>query len=504
MTHAGNGTLPSARRWASLVVLVAAVLLLAIDGTVLHLAIPSLSAELSPTATQMLWLGDIYSFALAGLLVTMGNLADRVGRKRLLLVGSVAFGLASLLAAFSSSSEMLIAARLLLGIAGATIMPSTLSLIRNIFTDPAERTRAIAIWAAAASSGLALGPLVGGILLEHFWWGSVFLINLPVMVVILILGSWLLPESRDPNPGRFDLVSSALSMIAIIPIVFAVKELAGGEAGTRALGAAIVGAAGAALFVWRQRRVDAPMIDIDLFRIPAFTGAVLTNFISVFALTGVLFFFAQYLQLARGLGPFEAGIAQLPAALAALVAVAFVGALLRSLGRGRAIAVALAVGMLGLVMLATLEASEQLIWVILALVPLGLGIGVAETLSVDAVVSAVAPEKAGAAASVSETAYELGVALGIAVLGSLMTVFYRAGLSLPTDLPEAAAAQVRDSLASASVALEPGSPVLEAARHAFVAAMQMTTLVASGVMLIAAVVAYIWIPNDRDPVTGQH
>ncbi|MEV5827973.1 MFS transporter [Spirillospora sp. NPDC052242] len=492
------------RRWASLAVLVGAVLLLAIDATVLYLAVPSLTAELSPTATQVLWIGDIYSLALAGLLVTMGNLADRIGRKKLLLIGAAAFGLASALAAFAPSAEVLIAARLLLGVAGATIMPSTLSLIRNIFTDQIERTRAIAIWSAAAASGIALGPLIGGALLEHFWWGSVFLINLPVMLLVVVGGGRLLPESRNPAPGRFDLISSGLSMLAIIPFVYTIKQLTGGTFGPTAAVAIVVGVVGGVLFARRQRRTDAPMIDVNLFRNSAFSGAVLVNFVSVFALSGVLFFFSQYLQLARELSPLQAGLAQLPAALSAMAAVAVVGFLLTRLGRGRAIAVALVAGAVGLGLLAALGSSEQLIWVLLAVVPLGVGIGVAETLSVDAVVSAVRPAKAGAAASVAETAYELGVALGIAVLGSVVTVFYRFDLSLPSDVAGDAARRAEDSLASATAVLKSGSAALQAAQEAFVSAMQVTTLIAGGVMVIAAIVAFTLIPNNKDAASAEH
>ncbi|HLT67969.1 MAG TPA: MFS transporter, partial [Microbacterium sp.] len=295
------------RRHLSLAVLTGAVLLLAIDSTVLYLAVPSLTRDLDPSATQVLWIGDIYSLAIAGLLVTMGNVADRIGRKKLLLIGSAAFGVASIVAAFAPTAEVLIVARLALGAAGATLMPSTLSLIRNIYPDPAERTRAIAIWSAAAASGIALGPIIGGALLEHFWWGSVFLINIPVMLAVIVVGAIVLPESKNPEAGRFDLLSSALSMLAIVPFVALIKRVAGGSIDPLALTLAVAAALGSWLFVRRQRRSAHPMIDVDLFRNGAFSGAVSVNFISVFAMSGTLFFFSQYLQLARELGPLHAG-----------------------------------------------------------------------------------------------------------------------------------------------------------------------------------------------------
>ena len=486
--------------WFALAVLVGAVLLLAIDGTVLYLAVPSLTADLNATSSQVLWVGDIYSLVLAGLLVTMGNLADRIGRKKLLILGSFAFGFASIIAATASSAEILILARLLLGIAGATIMPSTLSLIRNIFTDPAERTRAIAIWSAASASGVALGPLIGGALLENFWWGSVFLINLPVMVLVIVFGTLLLPESRNSSPGKFDIVSSLLSMLTIIPFVYTIKQIAGGKVGWMTLIAVIASVIGAVLFIRRQRRSTAPMIDVSLFRVPAFNGAVMVGFVAIFAMSGALFFFSQYLQLARGLSPLQAGLAELPIALASMVAVAAVGFLLGKLGRGRAIALSLFVGAVGMVLLSELEDSEQLIWVLLALIPLGLGVGIAQTLAVDAVVSAAPKEKAGAASSISETAFELGVALGIAILGSLMTVFYRLHLVLPSDISDDIAAQAEDSLATAVHVLTPASEALAQAQHAFVSAMQTTTLIGGGIMVLAAVMAFFLIPSDERAV----
>ena len=291
------------REWLGLSVLVLAVLLLAIDSTVLSLAVPSLSADLAPSPTQLLWIADVYSFALAGLLVTMGNLGDRVGRKRLLLMGAAVFGVASLLAAFAPTAGWLIAARVLLGIAAATLMPSTLSIIRSLFHDGRQRTTAIAIWAGSATVGAAVGPLVGGVLLEHFWWGSVFLINLPVMAMLLAVGPVLLPESRNPQPGAFDLLSAALSVVAIVALVYAVKRAAAEGVDATAVGALLVGSAAGALFARRQRRASTPLLDIMLFRRPAFAGAVGANLLSMLALSGLVFLLSQYFQLVRGLSP---------------------------------------------------------------------------------------------------------------------------------------------------------------------------------------------------------
>ncbi|GAA2687154.1 MULTISPECIES: MFS transporter [Actinosynnema] len=490
-----HSPLTARRRWAALAVLALAVLVMAVDGTVLYLAVPSLTADLAPSATQILWIGDVYSLALAGLLLVMGNLADRVGRKRLLLTGATAFGLASLLAAFAGSPEALIGARLLLGVAGATLMPSTLSIIRNVFTDPAERTRAIAIWSAAAGGGAALGPLVGGVLLEHFRWGSVFLINVPIMAALVVAGAFLLPESRDPAPGRFDLLSAALSMAAIVPLVYAVKHTVSTGLDDSGVLALLLGLVAGIAFVRRQRRLDTPLIDVDLFRRPAFSGAVFAAFIAIFALTGLLFFFSQYLQLARGYSPLQAGLAELPATLASIAVIALVGRALAGLGAGRTIAGGLALVSLGLAGIAAAEGAESYLWLALALVPVGFGVGLSQTVTTDAVVSAVPSHKAGAASAIAETAYELAVALGIAVLGSLVSLVYRSNLDLPADLPADQRAAVQDSLASGSSALDADSPVLHSAREAFTGAMQTTSLVAAAVTLVAAFVAWRTIPS---------
>jgi DHA2 family multidrug resistance protein-like MFS transporter len=494
-TTSGHSAPPSPRadrrRWGALGVLAVAVLLLAIDGTVLYLAVPALTRDLSPTADQILWIGDIYSLALAGLLVTMGTLADRIGRKKLLLVGSVAFGLASLLAAYAPDAETLIAARLLLGVAGATVMPSTLSIVRNLFPDPVERTRAIAVWSAAFAGGAALGPLAGGFLLEHFWWGSVFLINVPVMVLLLVLGGVLLPESRDPAPGPFDLLSAGLSMVTVVPFVYAVKHVAKVGVDTVTVVSLLVAVVAGALFVRRQRRLPSPLLDIELFRTPAFSGAIVANTVAIFALTGLLFFFSQYLQLARGFSPLQAGLAELPTTLAAIGAIATVGLFLAWFGRGRSIAIGLLITAAGLVLIAVAEGAASYVWLALALLPLGLGVGIAQTLTTDAVLEAVPPRKAGSASAISETAYELGVVFGIAVLGSVVSFLYRSHLTLPASLEGSERAAVEDSLAGALSVLDPGSPLAEHARESFVSAMQTTSLIAAAITAAAAALAWI-------------
>ena len=489
-----------ARSWAALGILTLAVLLLAIDGTVLALAVPALTADLNPTATQLLWIGDIYSFALAGLLITMGNLADRIGRKRLLLIGSVGFGLSSVLASISTSPEMLILARVVLGISGATIMPSTLAIVRDIFRDPAERTRAIAIWAAGATAGAAVGPIVGGALLERFHWGSVFLINVPVMVLVLVGGIFLLPESRDPNAGRLDVLSALLSLVGIVSVVYAIKHVFANGLDWTVPAALVLGTAAGWWFIRRQGRLERPLIDISLFRSPAFSGAVLANTVSIFAFVGLLFFFSQYLQLVRGLGPLQAGLVELSATVASIVVIAFAGYLLGKLGRGRAVSLGLAFGAIGLAVLALAEGMSGLTGIIIGFAIVGFGAGLAMTLTTDAVVSAAPRERAGAASSIAETAYELGAALGIAILGSVQIALYR--WHLPEVVDPTTSASVHESLATAMTQLDLTDPsvaaVIEAAQHAFTEGMQLTSLIAAGLLAVAAVIAWIVIPSHKE------
>ncbi|MDH6125769.1 MFS transporter [Kitasatospora sp. GP82] len=499
------------QRWAGLAVLVLSVTLVAVDATVLSLAIPSISETLSPSGTQLLWIGDSYSFVLAGLLVSMGALSDRIGRKKLLLLGSSAFGLASLLAAYAPGPGWLIIARALLGVAGATIMPSTLSLIRSLFPDARERATAIGIWGAGATAGAALGPLVGGVLLEHFWWGSVFLLNLPVLVLLLIFGAWLLPESRDPRPGSWDMPSVLLSMAGVIGIVYAIKELAADGLKHWYLPVVlVVGVMALVAFVRRQLRLATPMLDVRLFHNPRFTAAVLGSLTSLIGLSGVIFFMSQYLQLVRGYAPLAAGIAEMPAFAGAVV-----GGLLTAWTARRAGARATLVGGLlvmgtGIGLLGWVHQDSAYLLLGVAFLAVGTAEGVVYTLASDLVLGAAPADRAGAASAVSETAYELGTALGIALVGSVVTAIYAGSLNLPDGTGAAAAERAKESIggaveAAGSLPAEVGRPLLAHAEHAFVHGMNVAAVIAAGLLLVSAGAAWYLLrsrPGDAATADG--
>ncbi|MFJ7157798.1 DHA2 family efflux MFS transporter permease subunit [Streptomyces sp. NPDC101118] len=488
-------------RWLALSVLVLAVLLVAVDATVLGLATPFLSEDLKPSGAQLLWIGDVYSFVIAGLLVSMGSLGDRIGRKKLLLTGAVAFGAVSVLNAYATTPEMMIVARALLGVAGATLMPSTLALIRNIFHDPKERSLAIGIWGAAASAGAAVGPVVGGFLLEHFWWGSVFLINLPVMAVLVLVGAKLLPESKNAVAGPWDLLSVALSLVGIIGLVYAVKEAAGHGLNGQVLAAALIGAGALWAFVRRQLTLPAPLLDMRLFRHRGFSGAVLADLLTVFGLSGLVFFLSQFLQLVQGRQPLEAGLAELPAAIGAVATGLLAGRVARRYSVRSVVTAGLAGIGLALGTLTLIDAHSGYPVLGAALLVVGVGAGFSFTVTADVILSSVPKEQAGSASAVSETAYELGAALGIALLGSIVTGVYR-GFQVPAEVPADVARAAHDSLGGAVEAAKTlpdatAAAVTTAAQDAFVEGLRMASGVGAAVLLATAVAAWFLLRGQK-------
>ncbi|WP_419665614.1 MFS transporter [Streptomyces sp. 2-1] len=491
----------SFQKAATLAIACLAVLLLTVDLTVLHLAVPALVTDLGPSGTQILWIADIYGFVVAGLLITMGSIGDRIGRKRLLLLGTGAFAVASVLSAYAPSAELLIVARTLLGVAGAAIMPSTLSIIRNVFTDPKQRTAAIGVWSGVSASGFVVGPIVGGLLLDSFWWGSVFLINLPILLAIGVAGFLILPESRDPSPGRLDPLSVVLSVGGLIAVVYAIKEAAKDGVAQVGVGVtALVGVVALTVFVKRQTRLSHPLIDVRLFRRIAFSGAISTNMFAMFAMVAQSLIFAQYFQSVLGWSPLKAGLAGLPGAAGATLGGVLAAPLITAIGRARVVFLGMGLAAVGISCYTMAGLTLNYPVFVLAMVPAGLGFGMAFTVTGDTVLATVPKERAGSGAAISETSMEVGGALGIAVLGSVLNAAYARGLDLPPGVPADAVPAVEESistavLTSASLPPDVADQVLESARQSFIDAFHATALVAAGVIACVAVFALVALRN---------
>jgi MFS transporter, DHA2 family, multidrug resistance protein len=494
-----SGPKAGRREWIGLAVIALPCLLYSMDLTVLNLALPRLSADLSPTSSQLLWIVDIYGFLVAGMLITMGTLGDRIGRRRLLLMGAAAFGLASILAAFSTSARTLIAARALLGIAGATLAPSTLSLIRNMFLDPRQRTAAIGVWATSFSVGGALGPLLGGAMLQRFWWGAVFLLAVPVMILLLVLGPRLLPEYRDPAAGRLDLKSALMSLTAVLAGIFGMKTWARDGFGPVALVTIAGGLAVGYLFVRRQRRLADPLIDLALFRVPAFRVSLATFTLTTLVVFGSYVYIAQYLQLVLGLSPLAAGLWMLPGSLGVIAGSMLAPTIVRHVNPAYVMGGGLALATLGFSVL-TQVGSFGLAALVIGSGTVYLGLGPVFTLGTDLIVGSAPPERAGAAAAISETSSELGGALGIAVLGSLGTAIYRGSISgtVLADIPAQARAAATETLGGAAAAAaqlpgEAGAQLMTAAREAFTHALVTTAGLCAAVAAATAIAAVVML-----------
>jgi MFS transporter, DHA2 family, multidrug resistance protein len=476
-------------RWLVLAIVSSALFLIVVDMTVLYTALPTLTHDLAATAAQKLWIVNAYALVVAGLLPGLGALGDRVGHKPMFMGGLAVFGLASLAAAYAPTPAILIGARALLAVGAAMMMPATLSIIRITFADEKERAIAIGVWAAVASGGAAFGPVIGGVLLQHFWWGSVFLINVPVVLLALALGAPFVPADKGHSTRPWDLISSLQIMVGLIALAFAIKELATREPSLAlAVGAALLGIAAIALFVRRQRRSTAPLIDFSLFRNSRFSAGVIAALMSSVALVGVELAVSQRLQLVIGLSPLKAAIFILPIPLAAFVSGPLTGMTLPALGPGRVMWMSLALGGAGLAGYAMAhEAATALQLAMLGV--FGFGLGAAMTAASSAIMDNAPIDRAGMAASVEEVSYELGGAIGIAVLGSVLTAVYGASLTPPPELNVPAA--VRDSLDEALLASEKlppdaASTLVSLGRAAFDQAFVAVLAVATVLILASA------------------
>ena len=485
-----NSNTPKATRkeWFGLAVIALPCMLYSMDLTVLNLAVPKLTADLNPSSAQLLWIVDIYGFLLAGFLVTMGTLGDRIGRRKLLMIGAAAFGLASVLASLSDSAEILILARAILGIAGATLAPSTLSLISNMFRDEKERTTAIAVWITSFSLGGAIGPVIGGVMLEHYWWGSAFLVAIPVMVLLLITGPILLPEFKDPGAGKIDMVSAVLSLAMVLAIIYGVKNLSIEGFGWLPLASTIMGLLLGVLFIRRQKHLKSPFIDLKMFSIPAFSSSLIIYLLSTFILFGMFFFIAQFLQLVLDLSPLTAGLWTLPSFLGFIVGSMATPGLSKKFSPVYIVFTGLLVASVGFGLLTQVGPSNGLVLVVAALAIFSLGIAPVFTLATDMVVGSAPPEQAGAAASLSETSSELGGALGIAILGSIGALIFKSNMADSHGIDTLGAAVTEASV----LAPEFGTKLLSSAQRAFTQGMKTVSVICTCIAVFLAITVWIY------------
>ncbi|GAB3213933.1 MFS transporter [Marinactinospora thermotolerans] len=491
------------KEWTGLVVLMLPVLIISITVTALFFALPALTAEMEPTASEQLWIVDIYTFVLAGLLIPMGSLGDRIGMRRLLLVGSATFAVTSVVAAYAPNAETLIAMRALQGAAAATLMPPTLALIRNLFRDTRQRQMAMALWATMLSVGSVIGPITGGWMLEYFWWGSVFLVNVPFMIILLIAGPLLLPETRPNREGRFDLLSGGLILLAVLPIVYAVKQIAAGVIGIPVWGAIVVGLVVGVLFIQRQRKIEHPMLDLALFRTSAFSISLIAAGLTLFALVGTTYFITQYLMLVLEMRPLIAGVMTLPAAVGSVAGALLGAAFTRRIRPGFVVGSGLIVMSVGFLLLTQLsvEANLPLLFGGMALV--GWGIGSVSALASDMVVANSPREKAGSASALFESTVEFGGALGAAVLGSVGAAIYRSSLAerLPEGLPTevvATAQTLGGALAAAGqLAADTAAALVTAAREAYIDGTQAAAATGAVLTVLMGILAMVYLRKTK-------
>ena len=484
------------REWTGLAVIALPCILYSMDLTVLNLALPHISKDLHPTSSELLWIVDIYGFMLAGLLITMGTLGDRIGRRRLLMTGAVAFGIASVGAAFATSAGMLIAARAILGIAGATLAPSTLSLIRNMFHDPKQRTIAIGVWITSYSVGGAIGPLIGGVLLEHFWWGSVFLISVPVMVLLLLVGPALLPEYRNPVPGRMDLFSASLSLVAVLSVIFGIKKFAENGPGWLPVWCIVAGIITGMIFLRRQKGLSDPLIDLKLFRRAQFSVSLLIYTFATFIAFGFFIFTFQYMQLVIGLTPIKAGLWSIPFFCAFIIGSMITPAIVSRVQPAYVMGVGLFLAAIGFGMLTQMSEGSGPAFLIIGSFIYCLGLAPVFTLTTDIIVGAAPPERSGSASAISETGSEFGGALGIAIIGSVGIAIYRSQMvrTMPKGIPSYTKKAAMETLSGAVAEARQLPPelrqsLLDAASGSFTSGMRWAAFICGIVAISLAILS---------------
>jgi MFS transporter, DHA2 family, multidrug resistance protein len=479
-SDASQPALATPRDWLGLYVLSIACMLYSMDLSVLFLAIPSIVTELDPSPTQLLWINDIYGFMVAGFLVTMGTLGDRIGRRKVLLWGAGAFGAASILCAFSTSATMLIIARAVLGIAGATVAPSTLSLIFNMFRNESEKARAISVWGTAFAVGGLIGPVIGGILLNWFHWGSVFLINVPVMLGLLLAGPYLLPEFKSTSGHKLDLASVALSLAAVLPVIFGLKQVAAYGFSATALIAIVIGAGFANRFIARQRALEHPIVDLALFRSPRFNVSLLVNLAGIFFIFAIFMYQNQFLQLVLAMTPLEAGLWSAAPSLVFCVMSLYAYKVIEHFGPENSVIKGLAIYTLGALAMAAAAYAHSLYGILGASIIMAIGFVPVILTTTNLIVSSAPPERAGSASAISETSAEFGGALGVALLGSLGTYVYRY-IMASTDAPAAAKATLGGAV---DLAGKTSPEWLQQARDAFASGYTLICLAAAAGLAI--------------------
>lgn len=493
------------REWAGLIVLCLPTMLATVDISVTVLALPHISVELGATSIQQLWIADIYGFMIAGWLITMGTLGERIGHRKVLLGGAVLFIAASLTAAYSTSTAMLIGARAVIGIAGATIMPSVLTLIAAMFRNPKQLATAMGLWGSSIMVGLISGPIVGGLLLTEFWWGSVFLISIPVMGLLLITGPFLLPEFRNPHARRLDLPSVVLSLGAIIPVIYGIKTVGGSGFSWPPVIAIVAGVVIAGAFIARQAAIENPLLDLSLFRIRSLSAALLLGLLIAMIMGGTGLTVTIFMQTVRGMTPLSVALWLIVPAVALVVAGNLALGLSRRVRPVYLLMTGALVGATGMVVVAGVSGGSGLALLIAGLVLVYIGGSPTAMMGTLLVMSSSPPEKMGSASSVSATSGELGSALGVALLGVVATVVYRGDLTTPAALPAGAAGSAKASIVAAeSVAGHTpglaGAALLHSARSAYTLGMHTVVSCAAVLFVLIAAVAYVGLRHI--PPTG--